>query len=319
VLVTFPRSQILDVTGPAEVFAGAARAATGAPYVVEVVAAEAGPVAMSNGLSLLAQRGIDEVVGPVDTLIVAGGDGTAEALADRRLLDWIRRRAGQVRRLASVCSGAFLLAEAGLLDGRRAVTHWAACDRFERRYPAVRLERDPIFVEDRGVYTSAGVCAGMDLALALVEEDLGRDVALAIARRLVIFLQRPGGQSQFSAQLAGQLAERRPLRELQAWVVENPGADLSVERLAERIAMSPRNFARVFAREVGATPARWVEQVRIEAARRRLEESDAGVDEIAARCGFGSTETMRRAFLRAIRVSPADYRSRFRAPRRAAV
>ena len=210
-----------------------------------------------------------------------------------------------------MCSGAFLLAEAGLLDGRRATTHWDACAALAARYPSVRVEPDPIFVRDGRVYTSAGVTAGMDLALALVEEDCGRELALAVARRLVFFLKRPGGQSQFSAQLSAQIAEREQLRDLQSWIVEYPEADLSVEALARRVAMSPRNFARVFAREAGITPARFVERVRVEAARRRLVESTSNVDSVAEACGFGSAETLRRAFLRSVHVSPAAYRNRF--------
>jgi len=248
----------------------------------------------------------------IDTLLVAGGRGTAAALRDRPLIAWLRSMAPRVRRVGSVCSGSFLLAEAGLLDGRRATTHWGWCDTLAKQYPAVTVAPDPIFVRDGNVYTSAGVTAGMDLALALVEEDHGRALALEVARQLVMFLRRPGGQSQFSAQLAVQSADREPLRELQAWITEHPDADLSVPTLARRVAMSPRNFARVFTREVGMTPARFVESVRVEAARRRLEESAHGVDSVATACGFGTAESMRRAFLRIVRVPPAAYRHRFR-------
>jgi len=325
VLVAFPGAQILDVTGPAEVFATAGRMlaeagrAREAAYAVEMVASQAGPLATSAGIEIRADRSIDAVTEPVDTLIVCGGEGTAAAARDRALIRWIRARGPRVRRLASVCSGAFLLAEAGLLDGRRATTHWRSAALLAKLYPKVSVDADPIFIRDGSTYTSAGVCAGMDLALALVEEDLGRDIALATARHLVIYLKRPGGQSQFSAPLAGQLAEPAPLRELQAWVMENPGAELSVEALAARMAMSPRNFARVFAREVGTTPARWVERARVEVARRQLEETDASVEHIARGCGFGTAETMRRSFLRGLRVSPTEYRSRFRTEDRVAV
>jgi transcriptional regulator GlxA family with amidase domain len=211
-----------------------------------------------------------------------------------------------------VCTGAFLLAEAGLLDGLRVTTHWSAAALLQQRYPQLRVDPDPIWIREGRIWTSAGVTSGMDLALALVEDDLGRDLALAIARRLVLFLKRPGGQSQFSAQLATQLADRTPLRDLQGWIAEHPGADLSVEALAHRVAMSPRHFARVFTQQVGRTPARFVEESRVEAARRRLEESDDAIEAVAERCGFGSPETMRRAFLRVLRVNPAAYRSRFR-------
>jgi len=211
-----------------------------------------------------------------------------------------------------VCTGAFLLAEAGLLDGRRATTHWAYCAELAKRYPQVKVDPDPIFVRDGRIYSSAGVTAGMDLALGLVEEDLGRSLALDVARQLVLFLKRPGGQSQFSAQLEAQSAEREPLRDLQAWISNHPEAPLGVESLARRVAMSPRHFARVFLREVGTTPAKFILRIRVEAARRRLEESRDDVERVAQTCGFGSAEVMRRAFLRTVRVSPSAYRSRFR-------
>lgn len=318
-VVAVPDAQVLDVTGPLEVFGrtarwlGDERRRSTPAYAVELVAPSRAPLVTSSGLRLVPDRALAEVRGGVDTLIVAGGRGVRAALGDRRLLAWLRRMAPRVRRLCSVCTGSFLLAEAGLLDGRRATTHWRSCDALARRYPGIRVDPDPIFVRDGDVYTSAGVTAGMDLALALVEEDHGRAVALAVARELVLFLRRPGGQSQFSAQLATQTAEREPLRDLQAWMVDHVGADLSVEALAARVAMSPRNFARVFRREVGLTPGRYVESVRVEAARRRLEESARGVDQVAAECGFGHAETMRRAFLRRLRVSPSAYRARFRA------
>jgi transcriptional regulator GlxA family with amidase domain len=318
VLAAFPEAQVLDVTGPLEVFAVASRllARAGAPsppaYQIELVARRAGRLRMSSGLELWASRPFGDVRGALDTLLVAGGEGTRAALEDGALVAWLRRTAPRARRVASVCSGAFLLAEAGLLDGRRATTHWASCDALAQRHPRVQVERDPIFVRDGNVWTSAGITAGMDLALALVEEDLGRAHALEVARWLVFFLKRPGGQSQFSAQLASQLAERAPLADLQAFVLEHPEADCAIPALARRAGMSPRNFARVFTREVGMTPARFVENARVEAARRRLEESDAGVEEVAQAVGFGSGETLRRAFLRCVRVSPGAYRSRFR-------
>jgi len=319
-LIVFPGFQALDATGPLEVFSAAneARAAEqpGAPrpYELELVAREAGPVATSTGYALLA-RGLAQTRGPLDTLVVAGGWGTRQAVSDRALVGWIRRQAPRARRVASVCTGAFLLAEAGLLDGLRVTTHWAACDELQRRYPKLQVDPDPIFVRQGRIWTSAGVTSGMDLALALVEEDLGRELSLAVARRLVLFLKRPGGQSQFRAQLASQLAEREPLREVQAWIAERPQAPHSVESLARRAGMSPRNFARVFAREVGTTPARFVEEARVEHARRALEEGDAGVAAIASAAGFGSAETLRRAFLRVLGVGPAEYRSRFRSAR----
>ncbi|HKW92101.1 MAG TPA: GlxA family transcriptional regulator [Methylomirabilota bacterium] len=313
-ILTFHDVQVLDVTGPLEVFSLANRLSKGRGprYEVSVLAREAGAVATSSGMPIVAGRGVRQTTGPVDTLVVAGGLGTRAAMADRRLVAWIRRTALRARRVTSVCSGAFLLGEAGLLDGRRATTHWAVCDALQRRYPAARVERDPIFVRDGKVSTSAGVTAGMDLALELVEEDGGRDLALAVARWLVLFLRRPGGQSQFSVQLSAQVAERRGLRDLQTWIADHLDDDLSVPALARRARMSPRNFARAFRREIGSTPAAYVEAQRVEGARRLLETADLSVVEVAAACGFGRAETMHRAFRRGVQVSPGQYRRHFR-------
>jgi transcriptional regulator GlxA family with amidase domain len=314
VVVAFDGVQALDVVGPVEVLTRAGQLAED-PYDVEVVGPKAGArLRTSSGLQWHVDRSLASFRGPIDTLVVAGGDGTAAALADRSLVAAVRRVGRRARRVTSVCTGAFFLAEAGFLDGRRATTHWDACETLARRYPAVDVDPEPIFVRDGNVATSAGVTAGMDLALALVEEDLGREVALATARRLVMYVQRPGGQAQFSAPLRVQAAVtgREPLRDLQRWIVAHPDADCSVDALAARAAMSPRNFARAFAREVGTTPARWVEDVRVEAARLLLETTDRPVDAVASSCGFGSAETLRRAFLRHLHVAPSDYRKRFR-------
>jgi transcriptional regulator GlxA family with amidase domain len=227
------------------------------------------------------------------------------------VIEWTRAAAERSRRVTSVCSGAFVLAAAGLLDGRRATTHWASADRLAREHPHVEVDADPIFVRDGAIWTSAGVTAGMDLALALVEEDLDRDAALEIARHLVLFLRRPGSQSQFSAALAAQTARREPLREVQREVVENVAGDHTVEAMAARAHMSPRHFARAFRAETGVTPGRYVESVRLEAARRRLEEGDEPIAAVSLACGYGTSETMRRAFLRALAVGPAEYRRRF--------
>lgn len=313
VILAFPSIQMLDVTGPSEVFSMAHRRANGA-YRLELVAPTAASIAASSGLRLVPDRAIGACRGPIDTLMVAGGAGTADALEDEALVRWIASAAARSRRVASVCNGAFLLAAAGLLDGRRATTHWAACDELARRHPAVRVERDPIFVRDGHVASSAGVTAGIDLALSFVEEDLGPAAALEVARWLVLFLRRPGGQSQFSASIAGQAAEREPLRELQGWIADNLDAELSVAALAERVFMSPRNFARAFRREVGLTPAAYVEAVRVERARTALEAGEAPVEQVARSCGFGTVETMRRAFRRRVGASPSEYRSRFRTP-----
>lgn len=321
-MLAFRDGQMLDVTGPLEVFAMANRllslaatAADGAAYAIEIVALASGPLRMSSGLEIVAGRSLDDCLATttaLDTLMVSGGEGTLAALREPRHIEFIRALAPRARRVASVCSGSFLLAEAGLLDGRRATTHWGRTAQLARHYPAVQVDPDPIYIEDDGVFTSAGVTAGMDLALALVEADHGRALALDVARGLVLFLKRPGGQSQFSTQLASQMAERESLREIQSYIIERLDADLGVDALARRCAMSPRNFARVFSAEVGCTPAKFVERARVEAARRRLEETRGGVEQIAASCGFGSSETMRRAFLRNLQVGPADYRERFR-------
>ena len=317
-MLAFPGANAIDVHGPLEVFAcaarflGEARPAAAPAYRVEVAARRSGVFASQSGVALVATRALSELRGRFDTLIVAGGRGAFEALRDHELIAWLRRAAARSRRVASVCTGSFVLAETGLLDGRHATTHWNTCGLLARRYPKLRVEADPIFVRDGRFYTSAGVTAGMDLALALVEEDHGRELALAVARNLVLFLKRPGGQAQFSAQLAQQLAEREPLRELQGFIAEHPAADLSVPALARRAGMSPRNFARAFRAEIGTTPARFVERVRVEAARRRLQERRENLDAIARACGFGSAETLRRAFHRSLKVPPADYRRRFR-------
>ena len=311
----------LDLVGPHEVFtAGAevARRTGGEPdaYRVEVAAAEAGPLRTTRGLVVVADRALASIRGPIDTLVVVGGEGARRAAEDRELTGWVARAARRSRRVASVCTGAFVLAAAGVLDGRRATTHWRSCADLARRFPGVTVDPDPIFVRDGDVWTSAGVTAGMDLALALVDDDLGRDVALMTARQLVMFVQRPGGQSQFSAQLGAQVAARDPLRDLQAWIAEHPDEDHSVERLAARVAMSPRHFARVFRDEVGSTPAAYVESVRVEVARRLLEQSGSSAIDVARAAGFGTPETLRRAFARRVGASPIEYRDRFR-PQRA--
>jgi transcriptional regulator GlxA family with amidase domain len=246
----------------------------------------------------------------LDTLLVAGGEGAEAATENPVLVEWVRERASQARRIASICTGAFLLAAAGVLDGRRAATHWKYCARFAQCFPAVQVEPDPIFVRDGPVWTSAGVTAGIDLALALVEEDLGRSVALAVARYLVVFLKRPGGQAQFSAALALQVAEDR-FGALHDWINRHLAGDLSLSVLANQAGMSERSFSRHYAEATGFTPARAIEQLRLEAARRLLSESRLPVKRIAQRCGFGSEETTRRSFLRLLAVTPQDYRSRF--------
>jgi transcriptional regulator GlxA family with amidase domain len=314
--VLFDGVQSLDVTGPLEVFAGAsefqARDPGRAGPGYEVLTASLGGqlVTSSSGLGLAAAADLREISpAGIDTLVVPGGDGTARP--DAELIGWLREHGPQARRTASVCTGAFLLAAAGLLDGRNATTHWAYADSLARQFPAVRVHPDPIFVRDGQIATSAGVTAGIDLALALVEEDLGHGVALAIARSLVVYLRRPGGQAQFSAHLKAQSAQRAPLREVQHWITEHPADDLSVTALAARAGLSPRQFARAFAAETGVSPGRFVGRVRLETARRMLEDSGRGVTQVARACGYGTPEAMRRAFVQSLGVPPADYRHRF--------
>jgi transcriptional regulator GlxA family with amidase domain len=312
-VLTYPAVQLLDVTGPVQVFASAndfVVAAGGAPpYRVKVVAPGGQGVTASAGLTLAAGP-LTEGHEALDTLLVAGGKGADAAAGNPMLIEWVRQRAAQARRVASVCTGAILLAAAGLLDGRRAVTHWEYCASLARRFPAVRVEPDPIFLYDDGIWTSAGVTAGIDLCLALVEEDLGRSAALAVARYLVVFLKRPGGQAQFSTALALQAAEDR-FGALHDWINNHLADDLSLTVLADQARMSERTFSRHYAEATGQTPARAIERLRVEAARRLLSESRTPVKRIAQRCGFGSEETMRRSFLRLLAVSPQDYRSRF--------
>ena len=243
---------------------------------------------------------------------MAGGQGYEEAAKDRALLCWLNRMAPRVRRVGSICTGAFILAAAGLLDGRRATTHWRYCHRLATAYPRVKVDPDPIFIRDGSVFTSAGVTAGMDLALALVEADFGRAAALWIARHLVLFARRPGGQSQFSVLLDLQKADREPLRRPASVDRREPRPGPLGREDGGRVHMSPRNFARVFSEQIGWTPARFVERLRVEAARRRLEESSVGLSQVARECGFGVPDSLRRSFLRVLRVTPDDYRTRFR-------
>jgi transcriptional regulator GlxA family with amidase domain len=311
VFLAFPGVQALDLIGPTEVFSQAQRSTPGPTYRIEVVAGDGTSILTSSGIELVPEHSLEECRGPIDTLIVAGGNGTRAAGRDEQLVSWLRLAAHRSRRVCSVCTGAFLLARAGLLDGRRATTHWGACAALKRIHPDVEVDPHPIFVRDGNVYTSAGVTAGIDLALALVEEDLGRSVALEVARSLVLFIRRPGGQAQFSVGLQGQAALRPGIRELQEWMVDNLDDELSVASLAERCFMSQRNFARVFKRETGQTPSAYVESLRLERARTLLETTDLQLEEVSRRCGFGTVETLRRAFGRRLRVSPSDYRGRF--------
>jgi transcriptional regulator GlxA family with amidase domain len=314
IVLAVDQTQALDVIGPVEVLDAASRivqnAGRGAGYVVEVVTPGGGAVTLSNGLTLSA----GPLPGPrarFDTIVVAGGAGVRHLTAEDESIAWLRAAAPRARRVASVCTGAFALATAGLLEGRRATTHWAYCGSLAGEHPGIDVDAEPIYVRDGAVWTSAGVTAGMDLTLAMVEDDLGRAVALEAARWLVMFLKRPGGQAQFSAGLAAQTAAREPLRELQGWVAGHLDADLSVPALAARACLSERHFARAWRAETGLTPAAYVEALRVEHARALLEDGQA-VDAAARAAGFGSAEVLRRVFHRRLGVGPSAYRERFR-------
>jgi transcriptional regulator GlxA family with amidase domain len=317
-LLAAPGSQILDVVGPYQIFTRAAELSlarqpeSAAVYSVEVITSSPHPVLVTNcGLQVSAHGTFRRVRGDIDTLLIAGGSAVEDDATGVGVVRWLKSVAGQVRRIGSVCTGAMLLARAGLLNGRKATTHWRWCELLARRYPSIDVDPDPIFLRDGKVYTSAGVTAGMDLALALVEEDHGSRLALDVARDLVLYLRRPGGQSQFSVALSTQLSDRKPLRDLATWMLDNLHRPLNVQVLAQHVAMSPRNFARIFTREMRTTPAKYVEHLRVEMARRRLEETQHSLKQIAGECGFGNTKSMRGVFRRALRITPGEYRQRF--------
>lgn len=314
-MLAYRGAQVLDVTGPLEVFARTSRwlrehrGIRGTAYEITLLASRPGPIETSGGLRLLADRGYRQA-GRIDTLLVAGGIGYEEATRDAALLAWLRGQARRVERIGSICTGALVLAAARLLDGKAATTHWAYCERLAQLAPAARIEPDALYVRSGKLYTSAGVTAGMDLALSMVEADWGRATALAVAQELVMFLKRPGGQSQFSRYLEAQRRDDR-FGALALWMLEHLDADLSVERLAARANLSPRHFAREFATHVGATPAAYVARLRVEEARRRIEDGARQLKDVARQCGFGDEQRLRRAFRRALGVTPQDYRARF--------
>ena len=319
-MIGYERANVIDIAGPLQLFASA-RGADGRPaYEVELVSAEPGAVLTTSGLVLQANRSIGQVTDAdldgLDTLLVSGGEGSRGAMHDKRLTDFIARASTHARRTASICTGAVLLAAAGLLKGRRATTHWAYAGTLAARFPDTDVDADAIYVRDGNIWSSAGVTAGMDLALALIEADLGRETALMLARHHVMYLMRPGGQSQFSAELAAQSAEDSRIARVCHHIAENPQAELSVPALAQIAAMSERSFARHFTQETGFTPAQFVERARVDAACRALSGEDANFDTIAATTGFGTGERMRRSFLRHLGVTPQRYRERFRTAER---
>jgi transcriptional regulator GlxA family with amidase domain len=317
VIVAFPGMQSLDAVGPFEVFSSATQVLTherpaSSGYRVRLVSPAGGAVACESGLTLMTEPLPDPEAVECDTVLLPGGWGVFEARHDAALVAWIASVAPRCRRVATVCTGTFLAAEAGLLDGRRVTTHWARSERLQQEYPSLQVDPDPIYVRDGDIWTSAGVTAGIDLSLALVEDDHGTDIAQTVARWLVMFLHRPGGQTQFAAPVWAPRAERSAVRAVQALVEAAPGGDHRLPTLAAAAAMSVRHFSRVFSDEVGDTPGRYVERVRLEAARHELETTGDTLDVIAGRCGFGTAETLRRAFQRRLGVAPDAYRRRFR-------
>ena len=315
-IVVYPEVGILDITGPSEVFTFAnfliqkEGISQETVYPVTILAEQPGPVKTLSGIQLIADQSFSQIDGNYDTLMIPGAFPDV-LLANTEIVDLVKMMFPRVRRLASVCTGAFLLAESGVLDGRRATTHWNWCIEFAEKYPQVNVEPDRIFVKDDNIYTSGGISSGIDLALAMVQEDWGQKIALAVAQFIVVFLKRPGGQSQFSSYLMREASSRSDLRDLQSWIMQNPEEDLKVDALAKRMAMSSRNFARLFLTETGITPAKFVELVRIDAARNLLELTKFPIDNIANSSGFKDPENMRRAFIRQLGVNPRDYRSRF--------
>ncbi|SDN81506.1 GlxA family transcriptional regulator [Phyllobacterium sp. OV277] len=310
-LLAMPGVQLLDVSGPMDVFAEANVQSGRTEYELQVVGIEAGPIRSSSGVRLLPDRIITDEADSIDTMLVAGCPHAPDIRLTLEQHQWLRSSCLRALRFGSVCSGAFILAAAGLLDGRRVTTHWAVADTLTATYPTIHVDADALHVRDGPVRTAAGVTAGLDMALALVEEDLGRDIALKVAGQLVMFFKRPGGQMQFSRHGEAEPGGRSALQEVQRWVAANPGEDHSVASLAQRTGLSPRHFARIFQQEVGITPAIWVETARITAARNLLENGHRLPKQVAVECGFADADTLRRAFVRHVGVTPAEYRRRY--------
>lgn len=310
-ILALPGAQLLDVSGPLDVFAQANVESAKEVYVLRIVACEPGVIRCSSGARLIPDYSVGDPAERIDTLLVAGAPNAAQMLMTPAVVSWLRATARKARRYGSVCTGAFPLAATGLLDGRRVATHWAAADRLAQAYPRISIDEDALYVRDGKLRTAAGVTAGLDLALSLVEEDLGREIAMRVAEQLVMFFKRPGGQLQFSRRGEIRPAGRSVLQEVQRWIVANPGSDHSVAKLSERAGLSPRHFARLFLAEVGVTPAIWVEAARVTAARELLEAGHDRPKLVAVKCGFANVDTLRRAFAKHMGVTPAEYRKSY--------
>lgn len=317
VIIVPPMTSILDIAGPLEVFTKAADYVRGhkpeikGAYVTHVLSADSSFVVnTSAGLPIVCEGGIDSIDYEIDTILFAGKGNACSSIIEK-IASWLKENISKIRRIGSICAGAFILAEAGLLNGKRVTSHWQVCDKMASLYPEIKVEKDAIYVKDGNIYTSAGISTGMDLSLAMVEEDFGRDIAVMVAKILVLYLKRPGNQSQFSSILMHQTVDYEPIKVAQDWIIDHLEDELSVAFLAEKVSMSPRNFARVFLRETGITPAKYIEKIRLEMARRRLEETQLTLDEICCECGIGSTEGLRRLFLRHLKTTPSDYRRNF--------
>ena len=320
VIVAPPMASILDIAGPLEVFSKAIDyirdyiPTVKESYTTHVLSVDSSnTVTTSSGLPIVCEGGIESINYEVDTFLVAGNvQGAPEKTIPPLLLNWLKDNVSKTRRVGSICAGAFVLAEAGILNGHRATSHWRVCDKMAKLYPEIKVEKDPIYVKDGNLYTSAGISAGMDLSLAMVEEDFGRNIALEVARILVLFLKRPGNQSQYSKTLEYQHCDYEPINKIREWIFEHIREDLTVEVLAEKSLMSPRNFARVFLREMNITPAKYIEKIRLETACRYLVEKQLTQSQVAVQCGLKTSENMKRLFIKTYETTPGEYKRKFR-------